>query len=174
MSYFPPFMLLYPQQEQGYKGYKVTKVTVLVQIFKINSGFQGFRSYGGYGGLLLMIFLDIPRVTRLQRLRCFFQSFKRSNQGYKVSEVTRVTEGFCWWFSLTSPELQGYEGYGVFLSFKFSTTKMCQICLHVLQVTRLKVTMLFQFFLTNTFKVTGLRGYGNEKCLIHPRNLTYL
>ena len=99
---------------QGYKGYKVTKVTVLVQIFKINSGFQGFRSYGGYGGLLLMIFLDIPRVTRLQRLRCFFQIFKRSNQGYKVSEVTRVTEGFCWWFSLTSPELQGYEGYGVF------------------------------------------------------------
>ena len=98
---------------------------------KIKSRLQGFRSYEGYGGLLLMIFLDIPRVTRLRRLRCFF-------------------------------------------SFKFSTTKKCQICLHVLQVTRLKVTMLFQFFLTNTFKVTGLRGYGDEKCLIHPRNLTYL
>ena len=102
---------------------RVTKVTVLVQIFKIKSGFQGFRSYGGYGGLLLMIFLDIPRVTRLQRLRCFFQIFKRSNQGYKVSEVTRVTEGFCWWFSLTSLELQGYEGYSVFFLSNFQQQK---------------------------------------------------
>ena len=127
-------------------GYKVTKVTWVTRV---------------------------TRVTRLRRLRCLYKSSKLI-QGSKVSEVTGVTEGFCWWFSLTSPELQGYEGYGVFLSFKFSTAKMCQICLHVLQVTRLKVTMLFQFFLTNTFKVTGLRGYGDEKCLIHPRNLTYL
>ena len=144
MSYFPPFMFLYPQQEQGYKGYKVTKVTVLVQIFKINSGFQGFRSYGGYGGLLLMIFLDILRVTRLQRLRCFFQSFKRSNQGYKVSEVTRVTEGFCCWFSLTSLELQGYEGYGPFFKFSKDQIARLPILLFLVLCNNKKLLCVFQ------------------------------
>ena len=101
---------------------------------KIKSRFQGFRSYEGYGGLLLMIFLDIPRVTWLRRLRCFF---------------------------------------------KLSTTKKGQTCLQVFlgcpQGNKfIKVTKLLQFFLTNTFKVTGLRGYGDEKCLIHPYILTYL
>ena len=71
-------------------GYKVTKVTWVTRV---------------------------TRVTRLRRLRCLYKSSKLI-QGSKVSEVTGVTEGFCWWFSLTSPELQGYEGYGPF--FKFS------------------------------------------------------
>ena len=114
---------------RGYKGYGAFS-----NFQKMNPRFQGFRSSEAYGGLLLMIFLDIPRVTWLRRLRCFF---------------------------------------------KFSTTKKCQTCLQVFlgcpQGNKfIKVTKLLQFFLTNTFKVTGLRGYGDEKCLIHPRILTYL
>ena len=71
---------------------------------------QGFRSYEGFTGLLLGIFSYVSKVTRLRKIRCFLEIFKKNPKvlklltfeshdafgifnnlfkGYKVSEVTK-------------------------------------------------------------------------------------
>ena len=55
--------------------------------------------YEGYTGLLLMIFPNVPKVTRLQKLRRLRRAssgdFLLCPQSYEVTEVTKVTLGFC-------------------------------------------------------------------------------
>ena len=150
--------------------------------------------------MLFQISKNEFKVSRFQKLRglrrTFADDFPLHPKRYKVTKVTVLFSNF----QKMNPRFQGFrssEGYGglllmIFLDitrvtwlrrlrcfFKFSTTKKCQTCLQVFlgcpQGNKfIKVTKLLQFFLTNTFKVTGLRGYGDEKCLIHPRILTYL
>ena len=101
----------------------------------------------------------VTRVTRVTRLRCLYKSSKLI-QGSKVSEVTGVTEGFCWWFSLTSLELQGYKGCGPFSNFQKIKSRLqgfrsyegyggllLMIFLDIPRVTRLR--RLRCFFLSN-------------------------
>ena len=121
---------------EGYTG-------LLLMIFQMFPKLRGYRSYEGYAGLLLGIFSYVPKVTRLQKLRRLrwasvedFPSCPKSyevtkvtmllrnfqicsSKSYKVSEVTKVTQGFCWDIfprerekgkrALLSPKLRGYK-----------------------------------------------------------------
>ena len=105
---------------------------------------RSYRSYGGYGGhagLLPGIFSYVSKVTRLQKLRCFSEIFKKIlpkvtrfqklrgfrmasvgdfstyPQSYEVTEVTEVTQDFFREFPLMSQKLQGYESYDAFWKF---------------------------------------------------------
>ena len=105
---------------------------------------RSYRSYGGYGGhagLLPGIFSYVSKVTRLQKLRCFSEIFKKIlpkvtrfqklrgfrmasvgdfstyPQSYEVTEVTEVTQDFFREFPLMSRKLRGYESYDAFQKF---------------------------------------------------------
>ena len=107
---------------------------------------------------------------RLQKLLYIFSSsnfqkeilsYKASEvakiQGYKVSEVTKVTQGFCFQFFRMSPKLRGYRSYGTFSNFQKQIRSY-----KVSEVTKVTQGFCFQFFQMSP-KLQGYKSYGAFK-----------
>ena len=114
---------------------------------------RGFRSYEGYAGLLLGYFPSCLQSYVVTKVRVLFRNFQFfSSKSYKVSEVTKVTQGDCWRFSVLSPKL-------------LQSLKVTQGFPHVPKVTRFqklrgyKCCNSFTIFLEEKITATKLQSY---------------
>ena len=114
------------------QSYEVTKVSMLLRNFYFKK-LQGFRSYEGFTGLLLGIFSYVSKVTRLRKIRCFLEIFKKNPKVLKL---------------LT---FESHDAFGIFNNL-FKSYK-------VSEVTKFKILQFLYNFSAKKFIITKLQSY---------------
>ena len=94
---------------------------------------QGFKSYEGFTGLLLGIFSYVSKVTRLRKIRCFLEIFKKNPKVLKL---------------LT---FESHDAFGIFNNL-FKSYK-------VSEVTKFKILQFLYNFSAKKFIITKLQSY---------------